>query len=170
MGSCDVFGHPYEVAIIFDILTKKETATHQVHFRNAIHLLNDYLNSTKTNNKDNTNETTSETENNLPFAYKIVSKQVKNEISHDEKSRIFQNHNINEDNAIEYYNSQRLKGNPESHQKNVYELLSSYIERNPDTDYFIDEVPILMSRKSMFNHLNILLNTKNINLFFMEIT
>ena len=60
-------------------------------------------------------------------------------------------------NGIEYYNSQRLKGNPESHQKNVYELLTSYIERNPDTDYFIDEMPILMSRKSMFNHLNLLL-------------
>ena len=137
-------------------------ATHQVHFRNAIHLLNDYLNSTKTNNKNNTNETSSETENNLPFAYEMESKRGKNEISMEEERRIFQNHNINTSNACEYYNSQRLKGNPESHQKNVYELLSSYIERNPDTDYFIDEVPILMSRKSMFNHLNILLNTKNI--------
>ena len=75
----------------------------------------------------------------------------------NDRKRIFQNHNINVSNGIEYYNTQRLKGNPESHQKNVYDLLTSYIELNPDTDYFIDEMPILMSRKSMFNYLNLLL-------------
>ena len=89
-------------------------------------------------------------ESNLNFAYEIIEKLATNEISDAECRRILENHNINYGNSCEYYNSQRLKGNPEKKEENVYELLLSYIEHHRNQDYYIDEMPILLSSKSKF--------------------
>lgn len=116
-------------------------STHQVTFLNAL----DLAQSIKPGSN---NQSSCNAENNLPFVYEISRKRVNNEIDFDDETRIFNNHNIDLSDATEFYYSQRMKGKPDAHEKNVYELLTSYVKRHPDIDYYIDELPILQSRKS----------------------
>ena len=64
-----------------------------------------------------------------------------------QRNKILFNHGIDYNNAVEYYNSQRLKGSPDENISDIYEMLLEYIKRNPDSDYYIDELPILINRK-----------------------
>ena len=87
-----------------------------------------------------------EGKDNLKFVYEVVEKRAKGIISIGEKNKILNNHGIDRRNAFEYYNSQYLEGSPEDEWMDVYQLLLAFVKRNPDADYFIDEMPILINK------------------------
>ena len=61
-------------------------------------------------------------------------KDSKNEIAYSELWKILENPKIDNQNAIEYYNSQRNEGC--SQQKDGYELLVGYIKQHPNNTYY----------------------------------
>ena len=60
---------------------------------------------------------------NTQFAYKTVLKCANKKISIVERDEILENRNIDPSNAIEFYNSQRLKPTKKLQTKDVYDLL-----------------------------------------------
>ena len=154
LGSCDGYGAPYKHPIIYDILTKLEFSQDQIKikFLNAIDLLKDDQKRGQNARINVQEHSSSQKGDNLEFAFKMVQKDVKNEIIGVECKKILENHKIDPQNAVDYYNAIRKEGYSE--QKDVYELLMSYIERHPEYSYYIDEMPILLSKtsKSLLNH------------------
>ena len=151
LGSCNQFGQPFELSIIYDVITAREMNCHNIQFKNAIDL-NSF-------GRDNASfltrvfrtlfqGTSSSETDNTQFAYETVRKGVNKEISHSKRNEILRNRNIDVNNAIEFYNSQRLKPTQKLQTKDVYDLLLFFIKANPDYDIYIDEMPVLLSRKS----------------------
>merc|ERR1712062_26269 len=76
LGSCDTFGFPYDLAIIFDILTSEEMAGHDIKFLSAIDLLQHHEKKKK-DKKDNHDDKDSLSKSNLEFAIRTVQKRVR---------------------------------------------------------------------------------------------
>ena len=147
LASTDVYGNPYDVPSIYDILSEKEMAHHKVDFMNAKQLYDGNIQNYKASNSGVDHKPFVGDGDNLRFVYETQVRKTSGEISDNQRSTIYYNHGIDQSNAIEYYNSQRLKGSPDQNNLNVYDLLLDHIRRNPDYDYFIDELPILINRK-----------------------
>ena len=60
------------------------------------------------------------------------------------------NHNVDENNGVDFYNSQRNKKIKTFDGKDVYELASDYINDYPSNTYVFDETPVLMNKTSKF--------------------
>lgn len=148
LGSCTPFGHPYEIPIIYDVITGREMISHQITFKHVIHLMQENTNSGNDESQVGGGTSPAENENNLQFAFETVQKVAKKEISHPEMGKILDNHNIDRENAIQFYNSQRNKRTQEHHNMDVYGLLLACVKRNPHLSYYVDELPILLSHKS----------------------
>ena len=148
LASTDVYGNPYDVPCVYNLLSEREMKHHQVTFMNAKQLRDDHMKYLQVMKKNGNHQSTIEGNNNLKFAYETCWKCfTSKEISVCERKKIFFNHGIDHSNAIEYYNSQRLKGPPAQNNVDILESLLEHIRRNPDTDYFIDECPILINTK-----------------------
>ena len=149
LGSSDCYGAPYKHPIIYDILTHLEFSQIEINFLNTIDLLEDYQKRYQKINNIVQEHSSSPKGDNLECVFKIMEKS---RITFLERDEILKNHKIDPQNAAEYYNATRKEGY--SKQKDVYELLMSYIEQHPEYSYYIDEMPILLSKTSklLLNH------------------
>ena len=147
LASTDVYGNPYNVPCIYDILSEKEMAHHKVDFMNAKQLFDDHIHNSKASSRFTGHTSSFGAGDNLRFAYESIRRNTGGGITNSELNKILYNDGIDYNNASEYFNSQRLKGSPDQNNLDVYELLLDHIRRNPDCDYFIDELPILINRK-----------------------
>jgi hypothetical protein len=154
LGSCDGYGSPYKHPIIYDILTKLEFSQDQIKitFVNAIDLLKDHQKRMQKVGNNVQENSSSQKEDNLEFAFKMVEKAIGKEITGLEYKKILENHKIDYQNACDFYNATRQEGFTQ-HQ-DVYQLLKSYVEEHPNNTYYVDELPILLSKtcKSPLNH------------------
>ena len=158
LGSCDVYGAVYKHPIIYDILSNLEFSQDQIKilFVNAIDLLNDDKKRNQGVSNNVRENSSCQKEDNLGFAIKMMQKVLRKEITvWDLEKNIMKNHNIDFKNAADFYNTRRTQLDEEySQQKDVYELLVAYIKQHPDNTYYVDELPILLSKtcKSSLNH------------------
>ena len=149
-ASTDVYGNPYDVPCVYDVLSEREMKHHQIGFMNAKQLLSDHIKNTKIEQNSSGYESSASGDDNMGFVYWTVVRKVKGQIRQQDQMKIFYNHGIDVNNGIEYYNSQRLKGLQFQNNFDVYKMMIDYVRRNPDCDYFIDEFPILINRKCKF--------------------
>ena len=151
LASTDIYGNPYEVPCVYDVLSEREMTHHQVGFMNAKQLLDDHIKHSQMLKKGGNHKSLVGGEDNLKFVYETYIRRNNGEISPlDMRARIFYNHGIDYNNATEFYNSQIKIGTPDHNNLDVYEMLLAHIKRNPDFDYYIDEMPILINRKCKF--------------------
>merc|ERR1712218_76476 len=121
---------------------------HKIDFMNA-NQLSDELSKIRTNSKKSSGRESSVGGDNLKFVHDLILRRSRGEITMSQRNKILFNHGIDKDNAIEFYNAHRLKGSPDENTYDIYEMLLEYIKRNPHCDYYIDELPILINRKSL---------------------
>ena len=150
LASTDVYGNPYDVPCVYDVLSEREMKHHQIGFMNAKQLLSDHIKNTKIEQNSSGYESSASGDDNMGFVYWTVVRKVKGQIRQQDQMKIFYNHGIDVNNGIEYYNSQRLKGSQSQNNFDVYKMMIDYVRRNPDCDYFIDEFPILINPKCKF--------------------
>ena len=150
LASTDVYGNPYDVPCVYDVMSKREMKHHKVVFMNAKQLLSHHIKKTKITNNNSSCKSSASSDDNMRFVYETVMRRATGEISEEAEQKILHNHGIEEVNAAEYFNSQRLKGTPNQNNFDVYKMMIDLIRRNPDWDYFIDEFPILINRKCKF--------------------
>merc|ERR1719295_1647157 len=62
---------------------------------------------------------------------------------------MFLNHNVDENNGANFYNSQNKKKTKRFDGKDVYELASDYINDYPSNFYVFDETPVLMNKTTL---------------------
>ena len=146
LASTDVYGNPYDVPCIYDVLSEKEMAHHKIDFMNANQLFLEHIEILKNSKKSSGHKSFVEGDN-LKFVYDLILRRTKGEITSSQEAKICYNHGIDDNNAVEYFNAQRLKGSPDENTYDIYEMLLEYIKRNPHCDYYIDELPILINRK-----------------------
>ena len=150
LASTDVYGNPYDVLCVYDVLSEREMKHHQVDFMNAKQLLSDHIKNKKIMKNSSSFGSSVCGDDNMRFVYETVTRRVTGEISLQDGAQIFYNHGIESSNSIEYFNSQRQKGPPSQNDFDVYKMIIDHVRRNPECDYFIDEFPILINRKSNF--------------------
>ena len=135
LGSCDVFGSPFELSMVYDLITKREMKQFGIKFLNSIDLLN--LCGSK--------ETYEDTGDDIrKFVVDIVGKVIEGKISGGEFEKGLRQHGIDIGNAIEYYHESK-KNLLLSMLENVYNLLIEYCKRNNQEDINIDEFPVLLN-------------------------
>ena len=150
LASTDVYGNPYDVPCVYDVLSEREMKHHRVDFINAKQLLSDHIKNMKTMKNSSSYGSSASGEDNMRFVYETISRRNIGEISLQDRYKIFYNHGIDLNNSIEYFNSQLRKGSPSLNNFDVYKMIIDHVRRNPDCDYFIDEFPILINRKCKF--------------------
>ena len=153
LASIDVYGNPYDVPCVYDVLSEREMKHHQVDFMNAKQLLSDHIKNTKIMKESSSYGSSASGDDNMRFVYETIRRRATGEIRLQDEKKIFFNHGIDISNAIEYYNSQYLKGSPSQNNFDVYKMMIDHVRRNPGCDYFIDELPILINRKCKFSNL-----------------
>ena len=147
LGSCDPLGLPYDLPIIFDVITSREMACHDIKFLSVV----DLVEHQKKRNKEITNDIdhrSSSSKSNLEFAYKENLKYVRGETTYEQNCKIFLNHNVDFENGGAFYNSQKEKKTKIFDGKDVYELAWDYINDYPSNTYVFDETPVLMNKTS----------------------
>ena len=149
-ASTDVYGNPYDVPCVYDVLSEREMKHNQIVFINAKQLQSNHIESSKTMKNGSSYEPSTSGDDNMRFVYETIKRRVAGQIRNQDMMKIFFNHGIEYSNGVEYYNSQALKGSPSPNSFDVYKMMISHIRRNPDCDYFIDEFPILINRKCKF--------------------
>ena len=150
LASTDVYGNPYDVPCVYDVLSEREMKHHQIGFMNAKQLLSDHIKNIKIEKNSSSHESFTSGDDNMRFVYWTVARKVTGQIGQQDLMKIFYNHGIDINNAIEYYNSQRLKRSQSQNNFDIYKMMIDFVRRNPDRDYFIDEFPILINRKCRF--------------------
>ena len=148
LGSCDPLGLPYDLPIIFDVLTSREMACHDIKFLSVV----DLVEHQKKRNEEITSiiddSSSSSSKSNLEFAYKETLKNARGETTREQYHKIFLNHNVDVDNGIAFYNSQTDKKINTFDGKDVYEQAMDYINDYPSNTYVFDETPVLMNKTS----------------------
>ena len=170
LGSCDALGLPYELPIIFDVITKREMKAHEIQFLSVVDLVQHQKkrNKEKTSNVDG--RSSSSTKSNLEFAYNETLKRLRGETTLEQRQKIFLNHNVNENNGADFYNSQRNKKIMTFDGKDVYELASDYINDYPSNTYVFDETPVLMNKTSKSIHFSEVLTNNQVHFLFYQNT
>ena len=125
-------------------------ASHDIKFLSVV----DLVEHQKKRNKEITDNiydrSSSSSKSNLEFAYKATLKCVRRETTFEQRSKMFLNHNVDESNGVDFYNSQNKKKTRIFDGKDVYELASAYINDYPSYTYVFDETPVLMNKISKF--------------------
>ena len=148
LGSCDPLGLPYDLPIIFDVITSKEMTCHDIKFLSVV----DLVEHQKKRNEEITGiideRSSSSSKSNLEFVYKECLKHVRRDTTFEQHRKMFLNHNVDQTNGVAFYNSQTEKKTKRFDGKDVYELASDYINDYPSYTYVFDETPVLMNKTS----------------------
>ena len=150
LASTDIYGNPYDVPCVYDVLSEREMKHHQVDFINAKQLQSDYIKNMKVTKNSSSCKFITGGDDNMKLVYETIYKRVIGEIRMEDEKKIFYNHGIDRSNGREYYNLQRWKGPPSQNNFDMYKMMIDHVRRNPDCDYFIDELPILINSKCKF--------------------
>ena len=96
---------------------------------------------------------------NRNFVLSSYKRHFNGEVSDAILTKLLAERNINERNACEFYNCQRGSKDTMKTEKNVYEMLLSFVKRNPGYDYYVDELPIILSPASKSLYGYVIINT-----------
>ena len=151
LASTDVYGNPYDVPCVYDVLSEREMKHHQIGFMNAKQLLSDHIKNMKHVKNSSSYESSACGDDNMRFVFETVRRRATGQMRQQDQTKIFYNHGIEYTNGVEYFNSQCQKGSPSQNNFDVYKIMIDHVRRNPDCDFFIDEFPILINRKCKFS-------------------
>ena len=150
LGACDELGNPLSIPLYFDLETADENMLEGILVDNAYNLcdcreayLDDVNNSSFTKNLSRGG-----VDDDLKL---VINKYYQlwdaREITVNERDQIMNEHGMDDRNVDHHVNMEK-KCLIKHCSKDVFQHLLTFLEQHPETDVFIDEMPILQNRKS----------------------
>ena len=140
LGSCNLFGTPYNLSSVYDIITKEEMKRHGIVFKGAADLaILDQCDTSEHTKEDNRQY--------------VLRKGADKHLTTMDLIAIFKRHGINYSNACSFLTENRKSASQHQQEKDVYDNLKYFVKTNNQHDIYIDEFPVLISKTSKLIHI-----------------